>query len=1179
MNTQEETPLQLNPEEIRRTAETLANIILTNNLHVQETPAVETINLDLITSSTAGIFDPLGQLKEWFTSTLNSVAGWISASVQSWIGTYISPTIDAILGKAGDIWRFLQNIGAIINEAAAGAAAGLQLWIATNISPAINRILTGVGEIGRILQNIGAIVSGAIIGAIPSIATAVTAAISPIALEPVYAFINWIRERVEAFKRAAEGLGGALGGALTAITSISTVITGMFPDLSKIGEAISGIFKGLTRISDIGSGIASSLAGMAKSIEGIASALGRMPGTIGDIAKMLEKASKGLGDFLDWLLKLPDKAPAIYTSITTRVWQDLAVHLFKAIKTEVIYPLTGEIDKITEKVSAGMTELGKNVTGFINAILRFPEWFPYWFRKDLVGEYFKTFEEKHLLKITGKPVKGSYVYEWWGGQFTIEEHPTHMTSFMVPVAGLFQALTDPLGWLKATIIGALQEMAKSIWSGIQWMWKWLTETINNALKTIWEALKNLSLGLFTAGIGWSASLIDFLKKTPEEVEEKYPEILSTYLTDMQRQMLEKLAPFHSEQLASGIEAMKITVPEYLTKEKINKQLALGYGYMLTAISMPLWGQIPARIIAYGLRGLARSLRDLDWSLGALLRPLGIGVETRFNLAKTIGATLYTFSDQLVEWTRTIGSGLIYGYAIWLTQPMSRLISYHFRNLIPVQLPREDVIVEYVRRSLSYTYPTKPEVKPEEVEPSPEYKATLDISKFYMGLYGYSDEALRWLFSHQPEDWVDIKDRFDTTRYLPKSLVHELPSASDMARMMVRDMFKDPDQFAKAIQMRGMTRDTAYLYYMFHFRYPPPERLWNFTVRGISGLLWATLPNAEKAEVEKEAKQLGAYTPITPVDLNFKPDQLLSAFRLYMKWHDFARFSWVRNFASDNLIYVDTLADIPTKIDQRWLVKWGLYETLSAKDVKHTSPVSDFTAKILETTAKSEVKLDLTNFCRTMQATGLHPYWVPITAVAETMNVLSDERTLLRTGFLNLFKEGFWNVEALETLLKGFVTASFQVAYFDVETMTWKTGWINQPVMFLPPERKLLELRAVMDRALDILRDIGRDIARAYSEWIIADYKDYKEKMTQIIEKINTFFAEDYKAITGAELREELKLNFVEAYYKPYIEGLEVFREVFTIRRVRYWTARWLGYTVYRLATGVVKKEDALNLLA
>ncbi|MEM2500093.1 MAG: hypothetical protein QXU30_08115, partial [Sulfolobales archaeon] len=542
MNTQEETPLQLNPEEIRRTAETLANIILTNNLHVQETPAVETINLDLITSSTAGIFDPLGQLKEWFTSTLNSVAGWISASVQSWIGTYISPTIDAILGKAGDIWRFLQNIGAIINEAAAGAAAGLQLWIATNISPAINRILTGVGEIGRILQNIGAIVSGAIIGAIPSIATAVTAAISPIALEPVYAFINWIRERVEAFKRAAEGLGGALGGALTAITSISTVITGMFPDLSKIGEAISGIFKGLTRISDIGSGIASSLAGMAKSIEGIASALGRMPGTIGDIAKMLEKASKGLGDFLDWLLKLPDKAPAIYTSITTRVWQDLAVHLFKAIKTEVIYPLTGEIDKITEKVSAGMTELGKNVTGFINAILRFPEWFPYWFRKDLVGEYFKTFEEKHLLKITGKPVKGSYVYEWWGGQFTIEEHPTHMTSFMVPVAGLFQALTDPLGWLKATIIGALQEMAKSIWSGIQWMWKWLTETINNALKTIWEALKNLSLGLFTAGIGWSASLIDFLKKTPEEVEEKYPEILSTYLTDMQRQMLEKLAP-------------------------------------------------------------------------------------------------------------------------------------------------------------------------------------------------------------------------------------------------------------------------------------------------------------------------------------------------------------------------------------------------------------------------------------------------------------------------------------------------------------------------------------------------------------------------------------------------------------------------------------------------------------
>ncbi|MEM2446209.1 MAG: hypothetical protein QW734_06090, partial [Candidatus Bathyarchaeia archaeon] len=1215
MKAQEETTLKPDSEEIRRTAEALANIILDNNLHVQEATTIETVNLDLLASTTAGIFDPLGQLKEWLASTFNSVAGWITASVESWIATYVSPTVNAILSKAGDIWSALQKIGDVIREAVAVA--------------------------------------------IPSIAASVTSAIRPIVLDPIYGFIDWVGRQVDAFRRAAEGLGRALSAALSAAGDMASAITRIMPDLSKIGEAISRTLTGLGRIPDIlggilstlgripetlsgiltalsrvpdmvsgiltalgqiprmlseigtalgripktisdiftslskipetvggvllslgkvpeaVSGILTALSWVTRTVESVASALNRVPGMIGEITRILEQIPKRLGDFLDWLLKLPEKAPEIYTSITTRVWRDLVSPFFEAIRRDVVNPFTEKMKDITEKVSAGMTELGKDVTGFINAILKFPEWFPYWFRKDIVGEYFKTFEEKHLLKITGKPVKGSYTYEWWGGQFTIEEHPTSITSFMIPVAGLFQALTDPLGWIKATVIGALQEMANSIWSGLQWIWKWMTEAVTNVLKTVWESLKSLSIVLFTAGIGWSTSLMEFLSKTPEEVKEAFPKALSSYLSGMQQQMLEKLAPFHSEQLAKEIETMKISVPEYLTREKISRQLTLGYGYMLTAITMPFWGQIPARIVAYGLRGLARSMRDLDWTLGALLRPLGIGVETRFNLAKTIGASLYTFADQLLEWTKTIGAGLIYGYAIWLTQPMSRLISYHFRNLIPVQLPREDAVVEYARRSLSYTYGETPD----KTVPTPGYKATLDISKFYMSLYGYSDEALRWFFSYQPEDWVDIKDRFDTTRFLPKSLVHELPSASEMARMMVRDMFKDPDQFAKAIQMRGMTRDTAYLYYMFHFRYPSPERLWAFTVRGVSGLLWATLTGDEMTEVTKEAQQLGAYIPKTAAELNYRYKELLSAFKLYMKWHDMARFSWIPGFTSDNLIYIDTLADIPSKIDQRWLVKWGIYEALSAKGVKPESPVSEFASKLLEDAPTSEVKLDLTNFCRTMQATGIHPYWVPATAVAETMNVLSDERTLLRTGFTNLFKEGFWDVKSLETLLAGLVTASFKVRYFDAVSMEWKQGWINLPVMFLPPERKLLELRAVMDRALDILRDIGRDVARAYSEWIITDYEAYKDKMTRITEKINTFFTEDYKTITGTELPEKLKLSFVEAYFKPYVEGLEVFREVFTIRRVRYWTARWLGYTVYRLATGVVKKEDALNLLA
>jgi len=195
-----------------------------------------------------------------------------------------------------------------------------------------------------------------------------------------------------------------------------------------------------------------------------------------------------------------------------------------------------------------------------------------------------------------------------------------------------------------------------------------------------------------------------------------------------------------------------------------------------------------------------------------------------------------------------------------------------------------------------------------------------------------------------------------------------------------------------------------------------------------------------------------------------------------------------------------------------------------------------------------------------------------------MNALTDERTLLRTGFINLFKEGFWNVEALESLLAGIITASYKVSYFDSTTLQWGTGWINHPVMFLPAERKLLELRALMDRALDILREIARDISRGYQEYIIWDYNEFKSKLNSVIKSINEFFAEDYKAITGTPLPDNLKLQFVEPYYKRYVEALGIWRKVYTVRRIRYWTQRWLGWVMYRFAYGAVAPEDMDKLL-
>jgi hypothetical protein len=397
-------------------------------------------------------------------------------------------------------------------------------------------------------------------------------------------------------------------------------------------------------------------------------------------------------------------------------------------------------------------------------------------------------------------------------------------------------------------------------------------------------------------------------------------------------------------------------------------------------------------------------------------------------------------------------------------------------------------------------------------------------------------------------------------------------------MIIRDIILEPDELKKMFMARGMNTDIATMFYLLHFRYPPPERLWTFYTRGISGLLWAKISPQEAKDVEREAKIVKAFTPTSPEKLNFDAATLEQLLKTYMKWHDFARFSYASGWPSDNLIVIDTLADIPTKIDQRWMVRFGLYELMSEKGLSHTSPVSGFVSQVVEASAKGNIQLDLTNFCRTLQATGLHPHYVPITAVAETINAITDERTLLRTGVINLYKEGFFDANSVIKMLTGVIMTSFKVAFFDPAAGGWNTGYINIPLRYLNMEARLIGLRAIMDRALDILRDIQRDVLTGYQEFIIETFDEFKEKFSNVIKDINSVYSADYKAITGEEPPPELSLKFVEAYYQPYLNALGIWRDVWTIRRIRMWTQRWLGWLMFRIAQGVSKKEEIRNLV-
>jgi Zn-dependent peptidase ImmA (M78 family) len=135
-----------------------------------------------------------------------------------------------------------------------------------------------------------------------------------------------------------------------------------------------------------------------------------------------------------------------------------------------------------------------------------------------------------------------------------------------------------------------------------------------------------------------------------------------------------------------------------------------------------------------------------------------------------------------------------------------------------------------------------------------------------------------------------------------------------------------------------------------------------------------------------------------------------------------------------------------------------------------------------------------------------------------------------------------------------------------------------PLRYLDMEARLIGLRAIMDRALDILRDIQRDVLTGYQEFIIETYEEFKERFTKVIENVNDVYSADFEKITGQRPPEELTLKFIEGYYKPLVGSLDIWRDVWTVRRIRMWTQRWLGWLMFRIAQGVSKKEEVVKLV-
>ena len=542
------------------------------------------------------------------------------------------------------------------------------------------------------------------------------------------------------------------------------------------------------------------------------------------------------------------------------------------------------------------------------------------------------------------------------------------------------------------------------------------------------------------------------------------------------------------------------------------------------------------IIIKLIKDSAEMLDTLRLRLDLTLSPLGIGIGSGWNIRINLGKMLNSIISLIHERINDILMAVIFWNIYKFLDGMSGFMNIGIRKMlgfgilanIPLGMTPPSLVVDSIQR-LAYDPVSLTYIRSSlEANGYPYFI----IDAFWNPAKGYHvnwfpkysklfDEA----YKEAINGYITLIDRFGKERKIPTFMIYELPSTTDIIRMMIRDLFFGAEEtagsalqkFIKFTLIKGLTPDIAYMYYLFHFKYPPPEKLWDFTVRGISGLLWYTPTQRDRAIAEQESAELGAGKPVSPLELNMQHSKLISAFSSYMKWHDYGRHAWIDGFTSDNWLVIDTLADIPTKIDQRWMVRWALYDLIAEKAKEFTKPIRDIISSLLESAPSSQkIIMDLSHFCRTLQATGLHPDWVPIVAVAESINALADERTLVRTGFINLYERGFLDLNFLENLLSGFFVSSFKVAWFDMKNLQWKTDqYINVPVMFLPAERQFLKLRAVFDRAELLLREL-----MSFIWWSIRLYVHFPTQYDlNLFEESYGKYLKEYESIVESKLSE------------------------------------------------------------
>ncbi|MBW2672789.1 MAG: hypothetical protein JRD89_05125 [Deltaproteobacteria bacterium] len=224
----------------------------------------------------------------------------------------------------------------------------------------------------------------------------------------------------------------------------------------------------------------------------------------------------------------------------------------------------------------------------------------------------------------------------------------------------------------------------------------------------------------------------------------------------------------------------------------------------------------------------------------------------------------------------------------------------------------------------------------------------------------------------------------------------IPREDDLKRFLWRGLITEQD-YREMLRYQGYSKRWVDNFVELTHEIPPPSDLVRFVVREV-----ALMPeDYETPEFFLEAMRKWGYEDYwsraywwshweLPAfgqlqEAYFRDIITRDEFEQYIKWHDYSPTPRPGVSKSDLEIMYELIFRMPDKLDARWMRRWGIIDSDEHKQL--------------------------------LKYEGLHPDWLDRVALAEKMNMLSDERTEIKSAYRSQYLIGIITSPVLQQKLR------------------------------------------------------------------------------------------------------------------------------------------------------------------